>query len=452
MVNKPNVHGGNLNIGGRVDPHTYQESILGNSLLAQQATGHPPPFSHQFGHLPDQDSNLLQAHQGQAYNSHFSAMDGGFNSHPDAHYGSPREDLRLAMSPVMHSTLDAPLPASFDSQGISYMARHGPVAASVPSKFGLESPPASLPKKPVMPSDALRNLHDSAFGREMRTKPANMSSSPSVQGDEPSGQRTMHSQRVAKPKMMSSSLPRPPPTDDWDDDSILFGGEEDYVPQNLSHLLNPEEKQRRFSSKEQDPVSIRENLSGNGTPAELSSKVGSPSTASPSRFSTLFAKQKREEESQGASPSAFGHVGSPLRNSSLQYGAGSNIRSIGRQTSSGDVSPHVLSSPPRQSSTSMISQQLQRTKLSRTESGESQNPSGLHPGSAQRQPSRSTSGIDRALSSSSISTSRIDEEQPECVFSLDEEDYNGKRESGTWDGGRSPNLGPIGTGRGSLGS
>jgi hypothetical protein len=31
--------------------------------------------------------------------------------------------------------------ASFDSQGISHAARYGPVAASMPSQFGLESPP-----------------------------------------------------------------------------------------------------------------------------------------------------------------------------------------------------------------------------------------------------------------------------------------------------------------------
>ena len=346
------------------------------------------------------------------------------------------------MSPVMHlSTLDAPLPASFDSQGISYMARHGPVAASVPSKFGLESPPSSLPKKSALPSDALRNLHDSAFGRDNRTRIPQLGSSPSGPIEEYTSQRMMHSQRVAKPKMLSASLPRPFPTDDWDD-GILFGGEEDYLPNTLSHLLSPEEKMRRFSSKEQDPSAIRDNLSGQGTPAEVSSKVGSPSTASPSRFSSLFSRQKRDEESNGLSTSNFGHVGSPLRNSSLHLGTSPGVRAVSRPIS-GDVSPH-LASPPRQSPMSMISQQLQRTRLSRAESSEA--PSSLHPASAWHT-SNPSSRLDRAVSSSSINTSRIDEEQPDCVFSMEEEEYNGKRYSGQWNQSRSPDLGPIGDGR-----
>ena len=346
------------------------------------------------------------------------------------------------MSPVLLSTLDAPLPASFDSQGISYMARHGPVAASVPSKFGLESPPASLPKKAALPSNALKNLHDSAFGPESRTKAPQLGSSPSGPAEEYVSQRMMHSQRVTKPKMLSSSLPRPFPTDDWDD-GILFGGEEDYLPNTLSHLLNPEEKMRRFSAKEHDPSRIRDDLSGQITPADIPSKFGSPNTASPSRFTSIFSRQKRDEESNGATTtSAFGHVGSPLRNSSLHLGTSPGIRASSRSIA-GDISPHVAS-PPRQSSMSVISQQLQRTRLSRAESSENQ--SGLHPVSA-RHSSNPSNRLDRAVSSSSINAGRIDEEQPDCVFSMEEDDYNGKRYSGQWNHSRSPDLGPIGGGR-----
>jgi hypothetical protein len=87
---------------------------------------------------------------------------------------------------------------------------------------------------------------------------------------------------------------------------------------------------------------------------------------------------------------------------------------------------------------SMLSQQLQRTRLSRAEPSE--NPSSFHSGTV-RHVSNTSSRLDRAVSSSSV-TNRIDEEQPECVFSLDEEEYNGNRPSGA-----SPKLGPIGDGR-----
>ena len=422
----------------------HQESVLGNSLLAQQANGNPPPFGHQFPPMMDVDPNLIPSMHPQPYDN-TQPLDIGYAATQDSKYGSPRDEAHMPLSPVMHlSTLDAPLPASFDSQGISYMARHGPVAASVPSKFGLESPSSSLPKKSLLPSDALRSLHDSAFGRDTRNRIHNLASSPSINGDEVSGQRQMHSQRVTKPRLLSASMPRPGPTDDWGDD-ILFGGEEDYLPSNLAHLLNPDEKTRRLSGKEQDPTAVRENLSGHGTPAETSSKVGSPSTASPSRFTALFTKQKRDEEANGLSSSSFGHVGSPLRNSSLHLGSSPSLRAVSRPLSS-DLPLHI-SSPPRQNSMSILSQQLQRTRLARNDSGDGQ--STLHPISV-RHVSSQSSRLDRAVSSSSIHTNRIDEESPECVFSLDEEEYNGNRNHGIWtasNGTRSPNLGPIGGGR-----
>jgi hypothetical protein len=359
----------------------------------------------------------------------------------------------MPLSPVQHlSALDAPLPASFDSQGISYIARHGPVAASVPSKFGLESPSSSLPKKAVLPSGALRSLHDSAFGRENRSTSSNFGSSPSGPSEEYTGQRIMHSQRVTRQKMLSASLPRPGTTgaDDWGDE-ILFGGEEDYLPSNLTHLLNAEEKTRRFSGRQEDPSALRDNLSGRATPAEVSSKVGSPNTGSPSRFSALFTKQKREEESNGMSNSSFGHVGSPLRNSSLHLGSSPSMRAISR-TISGDL-PSQIGSPPRQTPMSILSQQLQRTRLSRTDSSDGPGSNGsLHP-LPTRHTSNPSSRLDRAVSSSSINTNRIDEESPECVFSLDEEEYNGNKKDGLYfsNGTKSPPLGPIGGGRG-LGS
>ena len=426
-----------------MDPQAYhhQDSALANSLLAQQANAPSSQFTQQYAFGTQDDYPPLHGQQNQAHEN-VPMIDTGFTSHPGSKYGSPRDDTRLPISPVAHlSTLDAPLPASFDSQGISFMARHGPVAASVPSKFGLESPPSSLPKKSAAPSDALRNLHDSAFGQDNRIRAPNFGSSPSGPPDEYFGQRVMHSQRFTKPKMVSASLPRQNVSDDWDDN---FTFEEDFLPTSLHDLLTPQEKMRRLSRTEQDSTTQRESFSGQGTPVDPSSKVGSPTTASPSRFGALFARQKREEDSSGISNPGFGHVGSPLRNSALHPGASPSLRAVSRPIS-GDVSPY-LASPPRQSSMSMISQQLQRTRLGRSESTE--NSTGLHPGSA-RHTSNPTHRVDRNLSSSSIGTSRIDEEQADGVFAMEEEEDT-KRYSGGWNypvGGRSPHLGAIGAGR-----
>ena len=453
-VNRPyGATGGHLNLGGRVDPQTYHhqnDSALANSLLAQQANGNPPAFGHHHQY-PQHVENDYGGQPSMPRPYEVPTVETDFASHPGSAYGSPREDNRLPLSPVAHlSALDAPMPASFDSQGISYMARHGPVAASVPSKFGIESPPSSLSRKPMLPSDAVRNVSESAYSRDHRSRAPNMGSSPLGSGDEGLGQRIMHSQRVAKPNMMSASLPRVRANDEWDD-HFLFGGEEDFLPTSLHDLLTPQEKMRRLSRTDHDAGSHREHLSGIATPAESSSKFGSPSGASPSRYNALFARQKREEEGNSMLNSTFGHVGSPLRNPHLQPGASPGLRTTSNPTISGDISPH-FASPPRQSSMSALSQQLSHTRLASKTDGSSGNESvnGLHPGSA-RHHSQSNGRIDRAVSSSSIGTSRIDEEQGDCVFSMEvEEENHNKRYSGGWhsSGGRaSPRLGTIGGGR-----
>ncbi|KAI9751841.1 MAG: hypothetical protein M4579_005864 [Chaenotheca gracillima] len=437
-VNRPHVApgGSQLNIGGRVNPESYhnQGSALANSLMqAQLVTG---PYGSQYQYPPQEEYSPVQGPGSRSFDK-IPTIDTSFSSHPGSKYGSPREEGRLPLSPAIKglSALDAPLPASFDSNGISWIARNGPVAASVPSKFGLDSLPPSFKDGQ---SDALKHLHDSAFGNDTRSKAGQATSPPSVSGDY-MGQRIMHSQRNSKPKIMSASLPRAGPTgEDWDE----FAFEEDFIPNSLHELLTPQEKKRRFSRNAADEDnSSRLSTSGVGTPGEASSKAGSPATSSPSRFGPLFTRYKKEEESP-APTSSVGHVGSPLRNSTLE--AGSPNQRAPRRPTSGDVSPY-FASPPRQSSMSMISQQLQRARLS-SGAGDS----GLHPGSS----ARPLNGrLDRAVSSSSISNGRfvssIDEEQSE-VFSMDEE-ADGKRHSGGWGypvGGRSsPHFGPIGGGR-----
>jgi hypothetical protein len=112
---------------------------------------------------------------------------------------------------------------------------------------------------------------------------------------------------------------------------------------------------------------------------------------------------------------------------------------------------------------SIISQQLQRTRLGRAESSGSE--SGLHPVTATRTTSgpigsgSGRSGLvgERQISSSSIGnggsgrfTTPIDEEQSEFVFNMDEVDEKKgeKRNSGGWTyagGMKSPHLGAVGS-------
>ncbi|KAL9586117.1 MAG: hypothetical protein Q9212_001098 [Teloschistes hypoglaucus] len=434
-VNRPNnAIGSPLNLGGRVDPQMYHpDSALANSLLAQQANG--DPVSYDASYPPLSEPDYPAAPPVNYYDSNVPP-ENGYPSYAEIRNGSPRDEGRLALPLVGHlSTLDAPMPASFDSQGISYIARHGPVAASVPSKFGLESPPSSLPKKPGLPSSALRNLQNSAFGQDQRHHLSNLGSSPLGSGDEGHGQRTLHPQRMVNSTMISASMPRVRANDDWED-NLIFGGEEEFLPTSLHDLLTPREKSRRFSRTEQDERSLRDSLSGIGTPAESSSQVGSPGHASPSRFSAFFAKQKRDEQNnQTASASAFGPVGSPLRNSSLYLSRSPSIRATSSPARPGDVSPY-LASPPRQSSMSAISQQLARTRISsRTDVGgsDSGHSNGLHPNSArsQTQASSSVARPDRATTAHIINSSRIDEEQNEGVFSMEEEEETHKKRNST---------------------
>jgi hypothetical protein len=435
------------------------------------APHYPPPM---------QDDYLAQQQRSQYDN--IPTIDTTFTSHPASKFGSPPNDSgRLAMSPVQKglSVMDVPLPASFDSQGISHVARFGPIAASVPSKFGLgDSPPSSFQNE----SPALRNLHSSAFGEDQRSKSYMLGSSPPGSTEHTGGRRIMHSSMgLARRGMLSASVgTRAPIHDDWEDTDLIGKYEEDLIPSSLANdLLTPQEKMRRFSRDHGDndgnSPSHRGSLSRLGASPTMSDlKVGSPSgaTSSPSRFQSLWAKPRANSNNDGAESgslpgaSAFSHVGSPLRNSSLHPGASPSLRALPRPAS-GEGSPFV-SSPPRQASMSMISQQLSRTRISSRASEEHVSglgASSMHPGigrapSASSVASGNRLGIDRAVSSSSIGPERIEEEQG--LFSMEEEDLEGskakdgasttsstsnKRLSGSsWgiSGKASPSIAPIG--------
>ncbi|KAJ9225570.1 hypothetical protein DTO169C6_2006 [Paecilomyces variotii] len=426
-VNRPNIGmgmgGGHLNLGGRVNPQAYhnQDSALTNSVLShQRMKGHDSRYAYGFP-AQDEFASLHASQQPQQgpYEG-FPTVDTAFVSDAGSKYGSPVEDIRHPASPKHHLTaLDAPLPASFDSQGISHVARYGPVAASMPSKFGLElSPPAQR-----TPSDALRNLRDAAFGTDLRKQPSNLGSSPPGFPDDFVAPRFLHSQRMAgRPKMLSASVPRPMVLDDWDDSNFTM--EEDYLPGSLhDDVLTPQEKMRRLSRTEHELSSSNREYGGLGLMGTSATKVGSPLASSPSRFGALFAKQRqrKEEEAHGSS---FSHIGSPLRESSLGFGSSPSLRPIGSRPVSGDVSPFVSGSA-QQSSMSTLSQQL--------------NGMSLHPSSARQGSAGPSSRLDRTVSSP-VTTSRIDEEQSDLVFSMEEEEGN-KRSSVGWDANKQTSNG-----------
>lgn len=468
----PLAMGGHLNIGGRVNPDAYHghPSALTNSLI--RANNVPPsPYGQAYSPFAGPDDGY-PAPSALLRNPGIDAVpmiDTSYASHPGSNYGSPRDEdtnrFGFGLSPVAAkglSVLDAPLPSSFDSQGISNYKYHGHVSTSVPAKFGLESPPSSIgAAKDSRTSEALKSLHSSAFGDDTRDRFNGVGSSPP--SEEYFGKRAMHSGRPVKSKIMPASLPKAV-DQDWES-SFTF--EEDYLPETLKDLMTPQEKARRGSrNADEDGRPILH--SGTGTPInETGSKFGSPSNASPSRWGPLFQRhqqQKEEEEKSVTSrASAFGHVGSPLRNSSLHPDASPSSRPIARTSVSGDSSPYV-SSPPRQSSMSIISQQLQRTRLGRAESSGSE--SGLLPVAATRaasNPIGSGSGRtgligERQISSSSIGnggsgrfTTPIDEEQTE-LFTMDgmedlDEKKGEKRNSGGWayaGGTKSSHLGAVG--------
>lgn len=426
-------------------------SALTNSFMRAEAV---PPYT-SYANATDDRYGQGLARQGSLDNG-VPTIDTQYSG-PASPYGSPHggDEARMGfgLSPVSAakglSVLDAPLPASFDSNGISLAARYGPWPASVPNKFGIESPTPSLSNaKDSRTSETLKMLHTSAFGSSEHLSPSQlggdaealMGASPPQHpiGEEFFPRRQMHSSstRYAKPRLLSSSAPKV--DRDWDDNFLFL--EEDYVPSELaSELLTPAEKARRGSVRMASD-NAEQQTSGSG---ENSAKYGSPiGAASPSRWGPLFQRQQ-EEGGSGAlgkslkGASAFGHVGSPLRNSSLASG----IDMIGKGAQNGANSnrPSLAGSRTASSSTaaggvdglSALTQQLQRTRLGDEGAASLSSSPHLHPGALRQQ-----SKLERHVSSGSMggSTSRfttpIDEEDSSFVFSMEEDEEAGKKKTG----------------------
>lgn len=416
-------------------------------------------------------------------------IDTAYASNPASVYGSPQNEdasrLGLGLSPINAkglSVLDAPLPASFDSNGISHAARYGPWPSSVPTKFGLESPSQSLSAaKDGRTSETLKLLHTSAFGSD-HLSPSSLAaiengfgSSPptgsvghgmALGGEEYFGKRAMHSSlRYAKRGIISSSAPKI--DRDWDS-GFLF--EEDMVPGSLANeVLTPAEKARRGSTT--NTLRATEGLDSLTDSVPIATKFGSPITGSPSRWGPLFQRQKEEEAAAGLDmggsfgsrsfkhASAFGHVGSPLRNSSLASGIAAELNGdsgIGRAGNRNDSGNESFS---------VLTQQLQRTRLGEDLPGSSsphlhpnisRNPSGNGLGSIgsgiigkEREKER---GLERHVSSGSIGSNAaarfnpIDEEDPAFVFNMEEEDDAQLRARKRTSGGNAGTASPLSSG------
>jgi hypothetical protein len=386
-------------------PFLNQDAQLSNSLLSQQRQYPAESYTNQYPY-PEQD-------EGDAIYDRFAPYrngptDAGVSSSP---FGSPLEEAHFPRSPVenIRTALNAPLPQSFDPNGLSHIAKYGPLGQSVPDKFGMKSPPASLPKRVMQPLEPT-GLRGGLGSSNLRNGTA-LGSSPHMQ-DEPAGQRIMHSQKNARSNRLSASVPQGNPLDDWDEN---FAFEQDLLPINVrEEVLAPQGRIRRVSRPgDQEGLNPSRDTSGSlAIPNATSSKVGSPSMAgSPSRFRAIFEQQEKQKEQQlengngngtsnGNMFGAFGHVGSPLRESWMANGA--------------NASPGTLSG---------ISQQMVRMQLNRAESSDGTANNGrLHPIGGRHVSAPVGTAKRPAMASPGVSSTRIDEEVEGegLLFSMDE--------------------------------
>ncbi|RMZ82695.1 hypothetical protein DV738_g1451, partial [Chaetothyriales sp. CBS 135597] len=322
------------------------------------------------------------------YNQYTSLtpFDSALNSPPLSHYGSP--DTLLPRSPVdkVRTALDAPLPQSFDSNGVSYIAKYGPLGQSAPDKFGMRSPGSSLSRHISSPLDSL-GFRSSQLGSNLRGA-SPLAASPQ-NNEESIGQRIMHSQTISNSRVISASMPRSNGLVDWHDP---LDSEADLLPNSLhDDILTPQEKFfKRLSRPEQDGLAI---------PSGTASKVGSPpASGSPSRFSHLWAEQREKKAAaatatvESSNPTGFGHVGSPLQQS------------------------WMLTELPKTEATSGISQAMARMQFGRMDSHESNGGRG----NSARNVSNTMNRLDRTVSSPGPSAKKHDEEG-EVFFQMDDD-------------------------------
>ncbi|KAI5806210.1 hypothetical protein EDC01DRAFT_138532 [Geopyxis carbonaria] len=423
-VNRPS-HGhanGHLQFG-RVDTgFTNHRSALHNSLMQASVgnVGHHTP-NHSLG--GQEDFPPLGGQPIPQIDQTISS------SLPDSQFGgSPRNQDGFQMSPLASShrtlgPLDATLPASIDRYDYSYYAKHGPFASSVPNTFGVDSPPPSLPNSIRGGESTVHALRRSAFGDD-ESNGAELSRSAQLREGSFS-ERILHSSArrpkvypssYAGPQHMMSALNGLKDNDKASDSDGAFAFEEDFVPESLSDLLTPQERNRRMSRTDEEAgMNFRSSITAPGTPADV---FGSPPVGSPSTWGPIVSRQRRDEDHQ---ISGIGHVGSPLRNTYLHSDSSPAIRSLNRPT--GDISPFTSSPATRGGAgISALTQSLKMTNLLDTEAtngSKSLGPNGKP--------------LERAISSPRLGNGKpvasIDEEA-ECQFDLEVEEGGTNRQVG----------------------
>ncbi|KAF8537098.1 hypothetical protein BDD12DRAFT_918158 [Trichophaea hybrida] len=415
-VNRPALNG--LQFGRMDTGYTNHRSALHNSLM-QANTGnvshHTPNHS-----LGGQDD--FPALPGQP----IPQLDQSLSSSlPDAQFGSPRNPDGLPMASLGTSQrtlgpLDATLPASIDRYDYSYYAKHGPFASSVPNTFGVDSPPPSLPNS-IRGETTVSALRRSAFGDD---DGAELSRSAQLR-EGSFGERLLHSSAARRNKVYSSSYGGP---------QTLFNGfhglggskdnggatetegtfafEEDFLPESLSDLLTPAERNRRMSRTDDD--ALGRSFTAPGTPGET---VGSPPLGSPGSWGPIIYRTKREDDHSQLS--GLGHVGSPLRNSYLHSDTSPIARSLNRTA---NETLHFNSSPGRGigGGISALTQSLKKSSIADSET------STLAKSITNGRP------IERATSSPRLGNGKVHpiDEEPECQFNLEVEEDGPTRQTG----------------------
>ncbi|KAF1816026.1 hypothetical protein P152DRAFT_108186 [Eremomyces bilateralis CBS 781.70] len=225
IANRPNYGMGSsqppVALGNRVALHSPTTPAPPSSLLTLQAQRNQgPPGAIRPGPNGEYTYGPAQQYMGSM------GIGGDMNSllDPSAHdLGSSPTSMARS-----YTIRDAPLPESFDPQGVSVIPRTGPMAASVPAHFGIDlaSPqpvatgnnktgsglsftsgsPAAGPLRHGTGIDAVVNSRN--VQSTNRGFPSFGSSPPTISDDLASGRRTMHSDRYRnlKQPFLSASL------------------------------------------------------------------------------------------------------------------------------------------------------------------------------------------------------------------------------------------------------
>ncbi|GAO48130.1 hypothetical protein G7K_2312-t2 [Saitoella complicata NRRL Y-17804] len=357
--------GGRMPVEGRVGGGGGSALQVGLQMYGDQIMHHPHP---QALPLPMQNQYQEYVDTTQAtYSSSYGARRPSVNATGSFDgLASSFNDLKLSSSTRTLGPLDAPLPPSLDSNGMSYFARHGPIAASVPSKFGFDVPigtpgagnTADYGSSPAGTPSGGKNLImslESADESALPQSPRSAALLPVPQGPD------VLAPAPKRPHLpISSSFPARRTSffrlnglqgDDWlplstaqeseqengvveeDEDEGHFTFEEDFVPSSLQELLTPQERERRMSRNDEERPRVA--FSPPGSHASLAPGHGSGLGTSPgstgsfgtspgsSRFGALFQRHHSTgnvtdtSSNLSSSPSravpAAGVIGSPLR-------------------------------------------------------------------------------------------------------------------------------------------